>query len=165
MEDRMPSIDHLRFMYAYHFDTTSRLMNLAENLGEADYYQDPGYGRGSMHVLFLHILSADRGWRVGLETGKRPKFLDRESHADLASLREVLEQERMAWKKMLAGLTDREIDQDLDLSAGPGRVLSIPRWKALHHVLFHGMQHQAEIAQLLSDKGQAVGDIDFVFYS
>jgi hypothetical protein len=31
-------------------------------------------------------------------------------------------------------------------------------------VLFHGMQHHAEIAHILSEKGQVVGDIDFFFY-
>lgn len=161
----MPSIDHLRHMYVYHFDTTVRLMDLAENLGEADYHQDPGYGRGSIHALVLHILNADRGWRIGLETGKRPQSLAAEDHADLASLREVLAAERVAWETMLAGLTAEQVDEDVEISAGPGYALSISRWKILHHVLFHGMQHHAEIAQCLSEKGQAVGDIDFFFYT
>jgi uncharacterized damage-inducible protein DinB len=165
MEDCMPSIDHLRYLYAYHFDTTVRLMDLAQNLGEADYNHDPGYGRGSIHALFLHILNADRGWRTGLETGKRPPSLALADHVDLASLREVLAAERGAWEKFLTGLTAQQVDKDAEMSAGSGYVRSFPRWKVLHHVLFHGMQHQAEIAQLLSEKGQKVGDIDFFFYS
>jgi uncharacterized damage-inducible protein DinB len=65
---------------------------------------------------------------------------------------------------MLAGLTAEQIDEEVRILAGPGRALSIARWKVLHHVLFHGMQHHAEIAHILSEKGQVVGDIDFFFY-
>ena len=48
--------------------------------------------------------------------------------------------------------------------ASNGQVGMIPRWRILSHVVLHGMQHSAEIAELLTLKGQSPGDIDFIFY-
>ena len=120
----MPAIEHAKTLFAYHFDTTGRLMDLAENLSESEYHENPGYGRGSIHDLLFHILNADHGWRVGLETGVRPPSLETNHHADLPSLRERLAQERAAWEAMLAGLTDEQLDVVVEVSAGPGRQLS-----------------------------------------
>ena len=67
--------------------------------------------------------------------------------------------------RALAGLNEEQIGQDVELRAGPSRVFSFGRWKVLYHVLFHGMQHHAEIAEQLTRGGESPGDIDFIFYA
>lgn len=151
-------------MFEYHFTITCKLLELAGELEEALVKEVPAGGHRSVHDLLFHLLATDRSWRLGLEVGSQPEWLKRESHADLASLRDLLDREEAAWDQYWTTLPEAGIEESVEISAGDGRVMPFPRWKVAHHLLLHGMQHHAEIAQLLSQYGKSPGDIDFIFY-
>jgi uncharacterized damage-inducible protein DinB len=161
----MPDVNQYKHLYAYHFDTILRLMSSAGDLSEKDIKERLEDDRRTIQDTLFHLLGTDRSWRLALETGRRPAPLQPENYPDLAALRQGFKKERSAWDSYLAGLLEDEIDQDVELRAGPGRTMKVGRWKVLQHVLFHGMQHQAELAQLLTNKGRSPGDIDLIFYS
>lgn len=161
----MTAVEQYRFLYDYHFDTLRRLLEDAQVLDEDAYQADPGYGRGSVHDLLLHILATDRSWRETLLTGQRPEPLDPERFGDVGRLMGLLAEEREAWEKVFDDLSDGQVGEPVELIGGPGRVMKVPRWWVLQHVVFHGMQHSAEIAQHLTERGQSPGDIDFIFYA
>ena len=87
-----------------------------------------------------------------------------EAFPDLASLREGFEAEARNWWTLLSRLSPADIDADIELADGRGVRWPRPRWRILMHVLLHGMQHHADVARLLTDKGQSPGDIDFLFF-
>jgi hypothetical protein len=70
-----------------------------------------------------------------------------------------------AWRRLLEGLGADALEAEAELAAGPGRVMRIPRWRVLHHVILHGMQHHAEAAQILTRHDKSPGGLDFIFYS
>ncbi|MFN8458639.1 MAG: hypothetical protein U0401_28965 [Anaerolineae bacterium] len=37
-------------------------------------------------------------------------------------------------------------------------------FRQTQHLILYGMQHQTELAQLLTAKGRSPGDIDFIFF-
>lgn len=156
--------EQYRILFAFHFDTTWRMLEAAGRLNVEDYRAEPGYGRGSVHDLLFHLLRTDAGWRGGLETGQQPPPLPAEEYADLPALRHGFEQERTAWEALLEDLTDGEITGDVSLTTQGGYTAVLARWRVLQHLVLHGMQHHAEIAQLLTSSGQSPGDIDFIFY-
>jgi uncharacterized damage-inducible protein DinB len=45
-----------------------------------------------------------------------------------------------------------------------GHTLSVARWRVVLHLALHGMQHHAELSQLLTDYGHSPDDIDFIFF-
>ena len=67
MSDR----SQFQILFGYHWQTTSRLLDGAARLTEADYTDNPGHGHGSIHDLFLHVLRTDQSWRIGLQTGRQ----------------------------------------------------------------------------------------------
>jgi uncharacterized damage-inducible protein DinB len=152
-------------LVSYHWHTQARLLDCAGRLSQADYFANPGYGHGSIHDLFYHLLRATRNWRIGLETGQRPQPLPKEDFPDLASIRAWADSERQAYAALLERLTPAEIEGELRLTDRHGNTSTIPRWRILEHVILHGMQHHSEIAQLLTLKGQSPGDIDFILYT
>lgn len=160
----MSDLKAVRSLYAYHFDTTNRLISAAAELSEEAIHEQPGYGRGAIHDVLFHVLATDRSWRIGLETGSRPQPLDADSYPDLSALRKGFEREKEAWSEYIDSLEESGIDGEVELTAGQGRSMTVGRWKVLHHVVLHGMQHHAELSQMLTRQGQSPGDIDYIFY-
>lgn len=161
----MSEIDRLRQLYDYHFKTTRRLMDSAEGLSPENYFDAVDPGARSLHDLLFHILGTDRGWRIGLRTGARPEPLDPGEIADLPALRRLTANEERAWVNLLDELDRDSLEAEAELAASPGRVVRIPRWRVLQHVILHGMQHHAEAAEVLTRHGRSPGDLDFIFYS
>jgi len=161
----MNSKPHYQTLFAYHWENNWKLMKLAAKLDEADYRDSPGYGHGSIHDLFLHLLQTDWGWRQAIQTSRQQSPLTPEGFPDLESLRSGFEGEQAAWRTLLETLRAEEIEGDISLTTLRGHNRSFPRWRILQHLILHGMQHHTELAQLLTAKGQAPGNIDFIFFS
>jgi uncharacterized damage-inducible protein DinB len=155
---------HYQTLFAYSRHTTERLLDKAALLDAADYHAHPGFGHGSIHALFFHMLDTLRAWRLGLITGQRQPRLQPESIESLPTLRAALAEENEAWQALVAGLSDEEIDGALALPPAGSQRASVIDWRTLQHLLFHNMQHHTELAHLLTLKGQSPGDLDFIFY-
>ena len=151
-------------LFAYHWYTNQRLLEKAGNLSEADYHENPGYGHGSIHDLFFHILRTNSGWRRALESGRQLSPLQRELFADLDSIQAGFAREQQAWQTLLDGLTPERVVGSVNLATSRGDVQTIPLWRILQHLVLHGMQHHADLAQVLTRKGQSPGDLDFIFF-
>ena len=151
-------------LFAYRWHITHRLLERAAQLSAADYHANPGYGHGSIHDLFFHLLRADCGWRQALETGQQPPPLSAADYPTLTALQAALTVEQAAMEKLIGRLTSEELEGNINLTTRRGDVMPFPRWRVLQHLVLHGMQHQTEIAQLLTAKGQSPGDLDFIFY-
>ncbi len=151
-------------LYEYHFHTCTQLIDCAARLAAADYQENPGYGHGSIHDILFHLLNTDRSWRTSLETGVQPARLPAADYPDLNALREGFEREHAAWKAPLERLSEDEFQGQLKVVSVRFGTVTMQRWHILQQVLLHGMQHHAEVAQLLTAKGQSPGNIDFILY-
>jgi uncharacterized damage-inducible protein DinB len=151
-------------LFAYHWHTTNHLLDLAAQLDEADYKAPTGYGKGSMLDIFFHLVRALNNWRQGLETGKRLYLLNSEDYTTLEAVRAGFQKEQSAWQSLLDNLSEEDFDGEINFTRHSGEVENYPRWRVLMHLMLHGMQHQAELAELLTRKGHSPGDIDFIFF-
>jgi uncharacterized damage-inducible protein DinB len=151
-------------LFAYHWHTTRQLMERAAQLDDAAYYANPGYGHGAIHDLLFHLLRTDRGWRLGLETGRQHAPLNPEDYPTLAAIQAGFADEQAAWQPLLDRLTAEEIGGDISLTTRRGDTMTMPLWRILQQLMLHGMQHHTEIAQLLTANGQSPGDFDFLYF-
>lgn len=151
-------------LFAYHWHVTGRLMDSAAALGAADYLANPGYGHGSVHGLLFHLLQTNRSWRVALLSGRQQSGIDPADFPDLASVRAGFEEEQAAWADLLAGYSDDDIAAEVELINWRGDAFTFSRWRVLQHLILHGMQHQSELAAVLTAKGQSPGNLDFIFF-
>lgn len=160
----MTQLTHFQTLFAYHWHTTQRLIDCAGRLSDEAYHATPGYGHGSIHDLLFHLLRTDRSWRVALETGQQQAGIQAADFATLESIRAGFEGEQADWDAFLARLTEEEITADITLTNWRGEPWTMPLWRVLQHVILHGMQHHAELAQLLTAQGQSPGNIDLLFF-
>lgn len=148
--------NHFPTQFNYHFDTTLRLIELAKNLPAE-------VARAKIQPILLHVLLADGAWRSGLSGHPfaRPNAEDYPTLDDYAG---AFAKEKAAWAALLAGLTDEKLESQFERTNMRGEKQTAYVWKALHQVLYHGMQHHSELAVLLTDAGHSPGNIDFIFY-
>jgi len=144
-------------LYEYHFHTTKQLMSYAGKLNQADYFE-------GIHEILFHTLRADYGWREALSSGSQQSSLNRDDYPDLESLKLGFDREQTAWQAYLGSLSEEQIRSEIKLKRANGEERTFLLWRILQHVVFHGMQHHAEIAQILTEKGQSPGNIDFIFF-
>ncbi len=155
---------HYQTLFSYHWHTTRRLLESAASLDEEVYHDNGEYGHGSVHDLFLHLLRADQGWRIGLETLQQQPGIQAEDFPTIESITSEFEMEESAWEMYLNGLRDVEIEADLTLTDMRGNPRTFQLWRILQHLILHGMQHHSELAQIFTIKGQSPGNLDFIFY-
>ncbi len=152
-------------LFAYHWQTTDRLLKCAARLSEDDYFEHPGFGHGSIHDLFYHLLRVDLSWRKALEAGQQQSSIEADDYPSCQALQTGFDDERQAWQTLLESVDGEAIEGETDLTTWRGDTMTFSYWHILQHLVLHGMQHHAELAQLLTAKGQSPGDIDFIFYT
>ena len=160
----MAEIAHFQLQYQYHFHVIRALVEIATRISDEELIENPGYGRGSIYDLLFHLLRADQSWRIALQTGAQPLPLDAADYPDLEMLQAAFDCEELEWCSYLETLKDEQLDETIILKTMRAKEMSFVRWRILQHILFHGMQHQSELAQALTLKGQNPGDFDFLFY-
>jgi uncharacterized damage-inducible protein DinB len=152
-------------LFDYHWSTTERLLKIASQLPNDIYHSEIHSGSSSIHKLFFHLIAANHGWRIGLETGRQQVGLEHTGYSDQESIEALLIEEKAAWRTYLSQLNDDQIDSDITLTTLRGQDRSFPVWFILTHLLLHGMQHHSELAQALSNHDHSPGNIDLIFYS
>lgn len=153
----MTTQSHYQTLFAYHWHTSQRLLALVEEVAETAVFP-------TCHQTLSHLLSTDYSYRTALETGQQPNHLAADHFPTLDSLKTGFANEQNSWSRFLASLSDDDIASSTDLTTLRGNIISFPRWRILQQVLLHGMQHHAELAQLLTEQGHSPGDLDFIFF-
>ena len=156
---------HTQFktLFDYHFHTIGRLLDEAVKLTDSQLLEDLEYGRGSIHSLLFHLLGVSRGWREGLETGHRPPPMKIADYPTIESLQSGFQEEKAHWDNLFQVINSETIQGNIDLTWRDA-TMTMPYWRILQHLIIHGMQHHAELAQLLTEHGHSPGDLDFIFY-
>ncbi len=156
--------DQIIMLFEYHWATTTRLLDIAGGLSEDLYHSELSYGSGSIHKLLFHLIAANHGWRIGLETGLQQPGLSDQDYPDQDAIRVLFAEENDAWHAYLSKLSDEDLNSDVTLTTLRKREHTYPLWHILLHLILHGMQHHSELAMVLSGHGQSPGNIDFIFY-
>ena len=161
----MFTIHYIRSVFGYHFWANGQLLKKAENLSETDYFEDLGVGHGSLHSTFFHMLRTEKTWLELAQKGElvEPPF-EIESFTTLESIQIGWESIEKGYLQYLDRTAEEAYAEVVQVTDQNGIVTPIQRWRMLQQVLFHGAQHRAEAALILTHLGQSPGDLDFIFY-
>jgi uncharacterized damage-inducible protein DinB len=119
----------------------------------------------TVHGTLAHLVAAEHIWLRRLRDGVSEKAVlkgsDFEDVAAIVSRWEKVEREFRAW---LAPLNEADMSRVVKYSTQWGGSYATPVWQILQHVCMHGMQHRAELAQMLTEFGHSPGNIDYIVY-
>ncbi len=112
---------HLRAMAAYNRWANRRLYAAAAALPDDDYRRPAGAYFGSLHGTLNHLLVTDRNWMARFEgTGEAQTKLSAILFERLEDLRAAREREDERIIRHVAGLSDAELDADLEYATNGG---------------------------------------------
>ena len=155
----------LTTLYEYSCWATARVLQAADGLEAEQFLATPQGYPSSLQATLLHVLSAERLWRIRLETGSSPEALRPEDVPTVALLKERWVEEQQAMRAYLGTLDDAALDRQVQFRRRTGD-LSEPLvlWHLLMQLVTHGAAHRAEAAAMLTTFGQSPGDLDFLIY-
>ncbi|MEO7706268.1 MAG: DinB family protein [Thermoflexales bacterium] len=149
----------------YHYWRNARLLAKAAGLTSAELYAPNLYPSGSLGGTFVHAMGADQLWTQRLLGDSPTTFATPTAYPDLDSIVAKWRDVEADFRSYVDGLTEAELMRHFTFRRINGDVVEAVVWETLVQVTNHGMQHGAEIAQMLTELGRSPGDIDFVAFT
>lgn len=161
----MFSINYIRSVFGYHFWANEQILNKASQLPITDYMEDVEVGHGSLHNTLFHMMQTEKIWLALIQSGKLTQPPPQKAEfADLESLKAAWKVTETSYLQYLDQAQEQAFAEVIQVTDQNGVVTPIQCWRMFQHVLFHGAQHRAEAAIILTHFRQSPGDLDFIFY-
>lgn len=155
--------DHLLEMYDFNCWGHELLLGKAALLTGDQFEEDTRFPIHSIKETMVHTLSAEYAYRMRC-SGQTFTALKKEDFADVAAVRGRWQQEQAEMRKYLGSLSDDELAAAVTYKVSTGEEFTRLRRTLLTQLLFHSMQHRAEVAQMLTEAGYSPGNIDYTVY-
>jgi uncharacterized damage-inducible protein DinB len=151
----------IQHLVDYLYWVNGRILDAAEEL-EADHLTRPSPPTTrDLRATLVHELDVEWSWRLNLQgrLSEAERDLRPEDYPDIAAIREHWARDEAEMRTWLAGLTDDDI-----AAAVPSELTKsqLPLWQGILHIVFHGIQQQADAATLLTMAGHSPGDIGYL---
>ena len=157
---------YFQALFEYNHWRNHKILNTAAQVQSWQLNAPTTYPWVSLRGTLVHTMGAELLWFQRLHDGiSPPALLPKDDFPDLQSIVARWSAIETNWRNWLNELDDATLAQVKSfnlLSGAPAP--SNPLWGCLMHVVNHGTQHCAEMAQMLTDYGQSPGNIDLLVY-
>ncbi|MEK7323820.1 MAG: DinB family protein [Chloroflexota bacterium] len=157
--------EQLASLFEYGAWVNQRLLEVTAALTTEQFTQKVLPSFGSVHLTFVHILSAEVLWFARWQ-GLSPKTML--ASRDLPSVQAMRERwvelidERRAY---FAALDETELGMSVSWTNMRGQSYELPRWQVILHCANHSIHHRSELATMLTVLGHEPDSTDLLeFY-
>lgn len=158
------TVHDLQRLFDYSYWANAKLFPVIAQLTPEQFTQFIDTRHGSIRNTLVHMLSAEWGWLDRCGGPPRGPALKPD---DFPTPQSVIETWRKveAWlRTYLAGLSDADLDRDVEFTIPPGEKRTLSRGKQLQHAANHGVHHRGQVSLLLRMRGYAPENFDIVLY-
>jgi len=156
----------LTLLWAYNRWAQEKVLAVCRGLSEAELTMPVKASFDSLMGTLAHILGAEEVWRKRLQEGVSPRrMISSDDFSGLAELENAWQAEGARMDRFIAGLDADGLQQKVRFSRIEGDSEETTVWKALVHVVLHGMQFRGEAgAALQAEFGRSPGNIDLIYF-
>jgi len=155
--------DLLLDMYDFTCWGRDLILERAAKLTPEQFVEETPFPIKSVKETLVHTLSAEYAYRVRC-MGLPYEPVKPEDFADLAAVRTRWQAEEAEMRKYLSGVSDDELQGSVTYKVSTGEEFTRQRLLLLKQLLFHSMQHRAELAQMVTEFGHSPGNIDYTLF-
>ncbi|MEX1143298.1 MAG: DinB family protein [Anaerolineales bacterium] len=156
--------DHLHNLYDFNCWGRDLLLAKSEALTPEQFDQDTRFPIHTIKETLVHTMSAEMAYRKRCMGELITKGVEKEEFPDLNSIRVFWAEEEKLLRLYLSSVEDDTLTATVKYKTIKGDEYERVRLDLLFQLLFHSMQHRAEIAQMLTEFGQSPGNIDYTVY-
>lgn len=157
-------LDHLQQLYDYNYWARDLILNKCEALTAEQFLAGNRFPMGGLRDTLVHTLAAEWIWRKRVMGESPTTLLNNEDYPDLVTLRNAWAKEEQAIQAYLKTLSEDTLAAPLKYSTTKGDPKEEGLLGILTHIVFHGMQHRSECAQMLTELGHSPGNIDLIVF-
>lgn len=154
----------IQTLYDYNYWANARILDALERAPTETYDAPNALVWGSLRGTLVHILAAEWAWLNRCQGDSPAALLSEEAFPTLAAVRSRWTTEEARMRTFIASLTAERLAQSINYQTTSGAAMSTPLWQILSHVVNHGTQHRAEVAQASTELGHSPGDLDLILY-
>lgn len=158
------SIAEMQLLFDYYYWATAQILRATEKVSQEHFTCVPTSYQRSLRAMLVHTLSSECHWRARWQRDEPGVDLDEHQFPTLTSLRTYWKQQEQEMRAFLQGSQEEDLTRLIEGITDEGTAYVDPIWHSMLHVLFHGVQHRSEAAQLLTEYGCSPGDLDFFVF-
>lgn len=161
------SAAYLKELLAYNAWADQKILQTASHLTEDQRHapMPKAFSAGSLHNTLRHVLFAEWIWlrRCLGKTVTGADFPDTQVET-FEALTDLWNTEAEAMNALADTLTDADLERKISYARANGEAHANTLNQILTQVCFHGMQHRAECAVILTEFRHSPGNIDFIWF-
>jgi uncharacterized damage-inducible protein DinB len=140
-------------LYDYNAWANQRSLAAAEKLTPEQFTKPLGSSFSSIRDTLAHICGAEWIWLERFQ-GRSPAALPNVAEfEDLASLREHWLEQEQRLLAFAGGLTQSDLDRDMEYKTLKFGVYRNPLWQSMQHLVNHGTYHRGQVTTMLRQLG------------
>ena len=140
-------------LYDYNAWANRRALAAAEKLKPEDFTRRLGSSFSSVRDTLAHIYGAEWIWLERFQ-GRSPAALpNAREFEDLPSLRERWLEQEQRLLTFVRGVTQSDLDRELEYKTLKFGVYRNPLWQSMQHVVNHGTYHRGQVTTMLRQLG------------
>lgn len=153
----------------YNYWANGLILKYAEKLTPAQLVEDNSYSHQSIRDILVHVMFAEWTWlnrmqKQQLSPEKRKKVFDPDLYPDIKAIYNAWFDLELRMRAYLAEFTEKKLLETFRYLRSDGVEFENRYIDIFTQMAFHGMQHRAECAQILTELGHSPGNIDYIVY-
>jgi len=158
------TVQDLNRLSDYGYWANAKLFPVISQLTPEQFTQFIDTCHGSIRVTLVHMLSAEWGWLERCGGPPRGPALKPDDFPTPQSVIETWHKLEGYCRTFLAGLTDADLDRDVEFAIPPGEKRRLALGQLLQHAANHGVHHRGQVSLLLRMRGYAPENFDILLY-
>jgi len=153
----------------YNYWSNGLILKHVEKLSADQFLEHVPVLNTNLRDILSHLIFAEWSWLDLLE-GKvmtreeRREFFRPEKYSSVQQMTQDWFDVELRMRAFLGKLDEEQLSSNFRLSRSDGQVIEYRYVDIFTQLVFHGMQHRAECAAILTEMGHSPGNIDYIVF-